>query len=71
MGGVVDPVLLFLDLDFGGTTDADHRDTTSQLREPLLQFLAVVIRRRLLDLLANGRRWSRLLRSSIKSAAAE
>jgi len=47
---VVDTVFLLLDLDFRGAADADHRDAASELGETLLQLLAVIVRRRLLDL---------------------
>ena len=47
---VVDAILLLLDLDLGRAADADHRDAAGELGEPLLQLLAVVVRRRLLDL---------------------
>src|SRR5712671_3381102 len=46
VGGVVDPVLSFLHLDLGGAADADHRDAACELRQPLLQLLAVIIRGR-------------------------
>src|SRR6516164_3506912 len=55
MHRVVDPVLLFLDLDLGGAADANYRDTAGELCQPLLQFLAVIIRGRLVDLLADLR----------------
>ena len=55
MGGVVDAVLLLLHLDFRRAADADHGDPTGKLREAFLQFLAIVIRGRLLDLLADLR----------------
>src|SRR5262249_2139831 len=48
---ILDAVLLLLHLDLGGAADADHRDTACELRQPLLQFLAIVIGRGLLDLL--------------------
>ncbi len=47
---VVDAVLALLHLDLGRAADADHRDAAGQLRQPLLQLLAVVVRGRLLDL---------------------
>ena len=41
--GVVDPVLLLLDLDLGRAADADHRDAAGELRpETLLQLLLVL-----------------------------
>src|SRR6185312_8573354 len=48
--GVLDAVLLFLDLDLGRTTDADHRDAAGELGQTLLQLLAVVVRGGFLDL---------------------
>jgi hypothetical protein len=48
--GVVDAVLLLLDLDLGRAADADHRDAARELRETLLQLLLVVVRGGLLDL---------------------
>ena len=50
MHGVVDAVLLLLDLDLGGAADADHRDAARELGEALLELLAVVVGGRLLDL---------------------
>src|SRR5262249_54739299 len=50
---VIDAVLALLHLDFGRTADLDHRDTTGELRQPLLQLLAVIVGRRGLDLLAD------------------
>ena len=50
MHGIVDPVLAFLHLDLRGPPDANDRHATSQFGQPLLQFLAVVVGRRLLDL---------------------
>ena len=48
--GVLDAVLLLLELDLGGRADLDHRDAAGELRQPLLQLLAVVVGVRLLDL---------------------
>ena len=48
--GVVDAVLLFLDLDFGRAADADHRDAARELGQTLLQLLAIIVRGGLLDL---------------------
>src|SRR5664280_1795933 len=48
--GVLDPVLLLLELDLGGRADLDDGHAAGQLGEPLLQFLAVVVGIRLLDL---------------------
>src|SRR5690606_27519787 len=42
--------LLLLHLGLGGRTDVDHRDAADQLREALLELLAVVVGRGLLDL---------------------
>ena len=47
---VLDARLLLLHLDLGRRADADHRHAADQLRQPLLQLLAVVVRGRLLDL---------------------
>src|SRR6185369_14244340 len=41
--GVLDAVLLLLQLDLGGRADLDHRDATGQLGEALLELLAVVV----------------------------
>src|SRR5206468_6712337 len=41
---------LFLHLDFGGGTDADHGNAAGQLGHALLQFFAVVVRGRFFDL---------------------
>src|SRR5690606_3292769 len=49
MQSILDARLLLLHLGLGGRTDVDHRDAASQLREPLLQLLAVVVRGALLD----------------------
>src|SRR5664280_299431 len=48
--GVLDPVLLLLELDLGGRADLDDGHAAGQLGEPLLQLLAVVVGIRLLDL---------------------
>ena len=48
--GVLDAVLLLLDLDLGGAADLDDRHAAGQLGQPLLQLLAVVVGGRLLDL---------------------
>ena len=50
---VLDARLLLLHLDFGRRADADHRHAADQLRQPLLQLLAVVVRGGLLDLRAD------------------
>src|SRR5205823_6374977 len=44
---------LFLHLGLGGRTDLDDGDAAHELREPLLQLLAIVIRRGFLDLRAD------------------
>src|SRR5664280_3121636 len=48
--GILDPVLLLLELDLGGRADLDDGHAAGQLGEPLLQLLAVVVGIRLLDL---------------------
>src|SRR4030095_5493613 len=48
--GVLDAVLALLELDLGGRTDLDDRNTAGQLGQALLQLLAVVVGVRLLDL---------------------
>ena len=53
MQRVVDAVLALLHLDLGGAADADHCHSAGQLRQTLLQLLAVVVRRGLLDLRAD------------------
>ena len=50
MHRIVDAILALLHLDLGGAADADHRDAAGELREALLQLLAVVVRGGLLDL---------------------
>src|SRR5437870_5772849 len=47
---VLDARLLLLHLHLGGRTDADHRDAAHELRQPLLELLAVVVRGGLFDL---------------------
>ena len=47
--GVVERLLLRFHLRFGGRADPDHRDAARELRQPLLQLLAVVVAGRLLD----------------------
>src|ERR687898_2402075 len=49
--GVLDAVLLLLELDLGGRADLDHADAPGQLGQPLLELLAVPIRVGPLDLL--------------------
>src|SRR3712207_147003 len=53
--GVLDAHLLLLHLGLGRGADADDGDAARELGEPLLQLLAVVVRGRLLDLVADGR----------------
>ncbi len=53
MQRILDARLLLFHLDFGRRADANHRDAADQLREPLLQLLAIVVRGGLLDLRAN------------------
>ena len=53
MHRVLDARLLLLHLGLGGRTDLDDGDAADQLREPLLQLLAVVVRGRVLDLRAD------------------
>src|SRR5262249_14392352 len=50
---VLDAGLLLLHLGFGRGADVDHGDTTSELREALLELLLVVIRGALVDRRAN------------------
>ena len=64
LGGVhrvLDARLLLLHLGLGGRTDLDDGDAADELRQPLLQLLAVVVRGRVLDLRADllrrGLRW--------------
>ena len=47
---ILDPRLLFLHLGLGRRADLDDRDATHELRQALLEFLAVVVGRRVLDL---------------------
>src|SRR5207247_861463 len=49
----IDAILALLDLDLGRTADLDHRNAAGELGQPLLQLLAVVVGRRVLDLLAD------------------
>ncbi len=48
--GILDAVLLLLELDLGGRADLDHGDAAGQLGEALLELLAVVVGGRVLDL---------------------
>src|SRR3546814_12749315 len=48
--GVLDAVLLLLELDLRGGADLEAGDTTGQLGEALLELLAVVVRVGVLDL---------------------
>ena len=50
MQSVLDAGLLLFHLGFGGGADLDDRHAAGQLRQPLLQFLAIVIRGGLFDL---------------------
>ena len=50
MQGVFDAGLFLFHLGFGGGTDFDDRHAAGQLRQALLQFLAVVVRGSLFDL---------------------
>ena len=50
---VLDARLLLLHLGLGRRADLDHRHAADELRQPLLQLLAVVVRGRLLDLRAD------------------
>src|SRR6185295_11381909 len=50
---VLDARLLLLHLDLGRRADADDRDAADELGQTLLELLAVVIRRGLLDLAAD------------------
>src|SRR6185503_2976372 len=50
---VLDARLLLLHLDLGRRADADHRDAADELGEALLELLAIVVARRLLDRLAD------------------
>src|SRR5439155_8650087 len=48
--GVLDTVLLLLELDLGGRADLDHRHAAGELAEALLELLAVPVGVALLDL---------------------
>jgi hypothetical protein len=50
MHRVIDAILTLLDLDFGRGANPDHRYATGELRQPLLQLLAIVAGGGLLDL---------------------
>src|ERR1019366_562719 len=50
---VLDAGLLLLHLGLGRSADLDDRDAADELREALLQLLAIVVARRRLDLLAD------------------
>ena len=52
MHGVFDAGLLFLHFGLGGRADLDHGHAADQLRQPLLQLFAVVVRGGVLDLRA-------------------
>src|SRR5262249_32924756 len=47
---VIDAILALLHLALGGAADADHRDATRELGQPLLQLFAVVVGGGFLDL---------------------
>ena len=51
---VLDAGLLFLHLDLGRRADSNHGDASCEFREALLELLAIVVARRVRDLLANG-----------------
>src|SRR5690606_24203755 len=51
---VLDTGLLLLHLDFGRRADADDRDAAGQLRDALMELLAVVVAGGFLDLGADG-----------------
>src|SRR5262249_45095011 len=55
VSGVVNPVLLLLHLDFRRSAHADYRNASGELRQTLLQLLAIVVRGGLLDLLPDLR----------------
>jgi hypothetical protein len=40
---VLNAIFLFLHLDLGGASDADHRYAAGKFRQPLLQLFLVVI----------------------------
>src|SRR5437667_424252 len=48
--GVLDAVLLLLELDLGCRADLDHRDASTELRQALLELLAVPVGVGLVDL---------------------
>src|SRR6266498_3884329 len=50
LDGVLDAVLLLLHLGLGGSADLDHGDAARQLREPLLELLAIEVGVGVLDL---------------------
>src|SRR5207237_4466769 len=52
---VFDASLLLLHLGLGRSADLDDRDAADELREALLELLAIVVRRRRLDLAADLR----------------
>ena len=51
--GILNAMLALLELNLSCCADLDHRDAASQLGQPLLQLLAVVVGVRLIDLIAN------------------
>ena len=52
MQSILHASLLLLHFGLGGRADLDHRHAAGQLRQPLLQLLAVVVRGGLVDLRA-------------------
>ncbi len=52
MQGILDASLLLFHFGLGRRADFDHRDAAGELRQPFLEFLAIVIRGGLLDLRA-------------------
>ena len=53
MQRIFDARFLFFHFGFGRGTDLDHRHAADQLRQPLLQLLAIVVRSGVFDLRAN------------------
>src|SRR6266478_6545515 len=50
MHGIVNAILALLHLDLGGATDADYCNAASELGQPLLQLLTIVVGSGFLDL---------------------
>jgi hypothetical protein len=65
--GVLDAGLLLLHLGLGGRADLDRRDAAGELRQPLLELLAVVVDVGVLDL-ARGSAAMRALMSAVLPA---